>query len=132
MRLSDRKFQILARQIFWSKPTDQGIFSHPMNSNVGTKAFVAVEHAVKTDHDLGVIWKSKLENEVQSTVECLQIYSDKSQTLLSGSLLSFYSIHITLLNSTENMRRKQIVSGASLPAYLPFGCIGSDLGTRRK
>lgn len=61
------------------KPVHAGVFRPPMNLQVRTKTFVAVELAVKTNPGLSVIWISEVKDDVQSAVGCLQIYSDKSQ-----------------------------------------------------
>lgn len=114
------------------KPVHAGVFSHRMNSYVGTKSCVAVEHALKADSHGNATWKFEEEDGVLSAVRCLQIYLDKSQISLSANSFAFYSIYTTLLNFTENMRRKPIVSGALSATHLSAGFSGADLGMRRK
>lgn len=47
-----------------------------------------------------------------------QVYNDKSETYLKSKSLTFYLIHVPLLNSKESRRREQITSGKSTIAYL--------------
>lgn len=53
-------------------------------------------------------------------VGCVQLFSDKFQTLLNVGRLIVYLLHATLLDSTKRMRRLQILSGATVLAYLYF------------
>lgn len=62
---------------------------------------------------------SNVEEQVQSTVSCLQIYLHRSQTSISASSFAFYRLHITLLNHTENIRKQKIVSGSTILANPP-------------
>lgn len=53
------------------------LFSHLMNAQIGDAARFVVERAVKIILNPTVIWKVKESDQVQSTVDCLQLYSDK-------------------------------------------------------
>lgn len=59
-------------------------------------------------------WKCKSIDSIQSSVGCLQLFSDKSRTSLNGGSLSAYRLQITLLNLSEEQRRGHIVSGRTI------------------
>ena len=94
------------------------IRSHPMNSDLGHAALKA-EQIIKESLKEGIYWRTKKDDGVKSFVSLLQVYSDKSQVNLKPTSFTFYPLHITLLNFTEEERREQITSRRSVVAYLP-------------
>lgn len=52
-------------------------------------------------------------------MECLQRFSDKSQTFSKARSFVFYSLHVTLLNFPENQPRSRILSGRTFCLYFP-------------
>lgn len=103
-----------------------------MNALIGVYACVAIERAVKSSLNPNVIWKEKESDQVQSTVGCPQLYSDKSQTLMSADLYFFYPLHITLLNFKENTSQKTIVLCSSIVAYLPVCYSDGEMEFKKK
>lgn len=51
-----------------------------MNAQVEVNACIVVEYAVKIGLKPNVIWKEEVVDKVQSTVCCIQLYSDTSRT----------------------------------------------------
>lgn len=106
-----------------SSPKTEQCFelSYEVNSRIGTEECNAVGLAVKSSLSPNFIWSEEENDKGQLVVGCLQLYSDKPRTTLSAPSYTFYSLHIKLLNFTEDMRRKKIVSGSSVAAYIPVG-----------
>lgn len=50
------------------------MFRHLVNEKIETKAFTAVEHAVKAVLESDIVLKEEIEDSLQSAVGCLQIY----------------------------------------------------------
>lgn len=62
--------------------------------------------------------KSDKNDKVQSTVHCLQIFSDKFQISLSAGSLKFYPLRVVLYYTDKERRRKVIVKGNYIVIYL--------------
>lgn len=103
-----------------------------MNAEIKTRAYVVVEDAVKTSPNLDTIWKEEKEDNVQSVVGCVQIYSGKWQTSLSASSHSFYPFNKTLLTFTEQMSYNLIVGGPTVVSSLHVSYTESDETSRHK
>lgn len=101
------------------KQNDSALMTCPMNSMIGSEACRAVEYVFKVNLCPNVIQVSEIENQVQYVVDCLQIYSDRSQTSLSASSYTFHPVLITVLSFTERVGGKQVVLGFIVVAYLP-------------
>ncbi|NJK52916.1 MAG: hypothetical protein HC936_08975 [Leptolyngbyaceae cyanobacterium SU_3_3] len=104
---------------FYHEPGPQVPQSHPMNAKLGVFARDAVEQHIKSSEMLESIWNIGSHDKWKSVVGCVQLYSDKSQTSLKAGGLTFYPLHITLMNFSEKIRRLQIMSGATVLGYLP-------------
>lgn len=60
-----------------------------------------------------------MEESTLSVVGCVKNFSDRSQTSLKVGALIFYPLHVTLLNCTNPMRRRQIHSCSTVVTDLP-------------
>lgn len=104
---------------FISSPLCSERYSHPMNADIGRRACVKAENIVKDCTDEGVYWRTQPKDGEKSCMGGLQIFSDKSQIALKAGTLSFYPLHMTLINFTEEARRCHIVERRTVVAYLP-------------
>lgn len=100
------------------RPVEKHVLSHVMNVRPGTKACAAVGHVVKAFISSCTIWKEEIEDSTQLAVRCLQIYSERSWEFLLARSYSFNILQVTLLDSTERLRRTLIVTGLTVFAYL--------------
>lgn len=48
------------------------------------------------------------------------MFSDKSHTVLKSSTLPFYPQHVTILNFTEDGKRRYVVDQSTVNDYLPI------------
>lgn len=95
-----------------------GTRSHASNAEVGVAACQAVEKHNKSFTRLGFVWKTTKEDNVQSVIGCVQVFSDKYQTSLKAGGLAFYPLYVTLINFSGKMGHLQILSKAAVLAYL--------------
>lgn len=79
-----------------------------MNAKIDRKDCKAVARVVKRNAYIQVLWMKEKEDKIQSTVGCQLVYANKSQTSLSASPFSFYSVYVTFLNYTGEACWKQI------------------------
>lgn len=100
-------------------PCSGDIITHPLNSRLGNEAFPCAEAYIKSHSNIDVIWMDSATDNEQSFIAGLQLFSDKSQTSLSSGSVQFYPLHVTLLNFTEEYRRRHIMNGDTIVAYLP-------------
>lgn len=132
--------EVLSKQIrgasrytcLFNDPTDgieSGTYSHPMNSQLGTKGEKAVRNAIMSCKEENVMWHDNENSAESSFAGMVQLYSDKSSTSLKQSSFQFYPMHVTLLNFSEQYRRKCIVHGMSVVAFLPVKFFSNDNGS---
>lgn len=69
--------------------------------------------------DCNIICNTGENDESHSFIGALQVFSAKSQISHAASFFNFCPLHATLLNLSERILRKSIISGASIVAYLP-------------
>lgn len=100
--------------------------AHPMSAEISVSACGAVEQHINGSERLNSVWKTTDEENVHSVVGCVPIFNEKTRTTLKSGGLTFYRRHGTLLKFSERMRRVQILSGATVLAYLPVA-FQSDL-----
>lgn len=55
-----------------------------MNPQVGLRAVPSLVQTIKKSPDLNVSWKCEKGDDVQSSVECLRIFINNSQTILKA------------------------------------------------
>lgn len=91
-----------------------------MGAEIGIFACRVVEQPIKCSIRLDSVWKTADNDNLQSVFACVQIFSDKSETLSIAGGPTFYPLHVTLLNFSEIMRPFQILSGATVLAYFPI------------
>ena len=105
--------------------------THPMNSDIGVgavpRAKLAIEQCIFGD----VSWRTENSDGEKSSIGLLQVYSDKSQTSLNSSALTFYPMHLTLQNFNEEWRKKHIQSGKTVVAFLPVSFEIEESGDNR-
>lgn len=91
--------------------------SHPLNAEIETATCKAMEVEAKLSLLEHVSWKDDWSVPIRSAVDCIQLDSNKSQTLLSTGSLALYPLRDTVLNFLEGVRRGYIVNGSTLLAY---------------
>lgn len=119
--------EVLARQIsdvsnkscFFHPPSEKEKNCHPMMAELGKHGISAISNSIKGSTESDVLWYDCVSAIESSFVGLVQIYSDKSKTSLKESAFLFYPLHITLLNFSEEHRRKCIVNGSTFLAFLP-------------
>lgn len=97
----------------------QDFMTHLLNAEIGIGACTAVKHEIKRSKDLEIFWRSETSDGISYTIECLQRFSDKYNTMLSAWALRFYPLHVTLLNVSDHFCKTLIASGRTVVAYLP-------------
>ena len=91
------------------------IYNHPLSGKLAETGFPEVKAAIKRSSKKDVCW-----NESRNDfIGAVQLYSDKSSTALSTNALTFYPLHLTLLNFSHELRHSFIQSGATKVAFLP-------------
>ncbi|MEM9680053.1 MAG: hypothetical protein AAF901_06985 [Bacteroidota bacterium] len=101
------------------KPDKQKMYTHPVHSKLGLEGMTAVEQLIKGHEKEEVRWRDEILDGEESFVGCVQFYTDKSMTTLKSSGLTFYPVHVTLLNFTEEARNFMITNGYTVVGYLP-------------
>lgn len=114
---------------FYRERGPQVPFIYTMNAEIGGSARKAVEEHMKSSEKLKSRWKNASDNKLQSVVGFVQMYSEKSQISLKAGGLTFYPLHITLLNFSEKMRLLLISPGAPFPGYLSVAFHSNTSGT---
>lgn len=89
-----------------------------MRSEIGRKAVCAAEKVVKDSTDRNISWKYQKRDRMESTIGCMQLFSDTSRVSLSAGSLVFYYLHVKLLNFAKKRRKKLIMSSITVCAYL--------------
>lgn len=89
-----------------------------MSSDIGLHASQNALQLVKSSTDTSVSWKSEASNVVDFAIRCLQIFSDKSLTLMSAVSLHFYFPHVALPNFTKTAFRQHVMNGNTIVVYL--------------
>lgn len=95
------------------------VFSHPMNLEVGSIAVATIQQTIKYSQERYLTWKTKGNDGISSSSECFQLFNDKFRTPIKAGLVSFYCLHITLLNYSEEQCRRHITNGRTICAFLP-------------
>lgn len=93
--------------------------THPINAKVAREAHKLVKHTVQLNESIDVCWFDEQASSTTSFAGLVQLYTDKTQTSLKNTAMTFYPLHVTFLNFSEQMRREIIVSGSSIVAFLP-------------
>lgn len=101
-------------------------YTHPLNSVIGQKSFRVAEVEIKASQNRDICWRTLGRDGEQSCIGGLQLFSDKSQTSLKAGALSFYPLHVTLVNFLEDWRRQHICEGRTVTAYLPVGFLTQE------
>ena len=86
---------------------------------MGHNIFKSVKAYVMEGENEPVFWKKIIPDGPDSFVGVGQFYSDKAAVSLKSNGFRFYPIHITLLNFTDELRRRLISSDATILGYLP-------------
>lgn len=105
-----------------------GGLSHRDRAFFATKALFSVGQTVNRNFDLSVFQILKVDDEAQSSVQSVQIYSGKHSSLLWASSVAIYLAPLILLSFTETAGRSQIRSSVLLVAPL---CIGYSADNHR-
>lgn len=79
----------------------ENVVSYPFKAKVGSIACEARQCSIRWSTSLNLQLKTTSKAGVQSTVSCLQLICDKSQTSLSANSLKFFPLRVTLLNIAE-------------------------------
>lgn len=74
---------------FYYGPSSQAPRPHLVNDDVGVLAREAVEEQIERSKKQESIWKIASDDKLQLVVECVQIYSNKSQTSLKAGGITF-------------------------------------------
>lgn len=90
-----------------------------MNAEICFKAYPAVERYTESSKDLSVSLKTTENDGMRLSVECFQIFNDKSKISLSAKALQFYLPHVTFLKVLEESRQKLNFSERTVVVYLP-------------
>ena len=121
------------RSAVFSPPLSQKEeYCHPMIAKLGTECVPAVQKHIMESISKEDTWRTKEKCGEQSFVGMVQLYSDKTCTSLKASALQFYPLHITLLNFSEDHRRKCISNGETNIAFLPVSFYRIAEGVRVK
>ena len=94
---------------------NERIFKHPLSGKLASEGFPKITEAIKRSTRPDVCWDTSLNN----FVGAIQLYSDKSSTSLACSAMTFYPLHLTLLNFSHDLRRRLIQRGDTKVAFLP-------------
>lgn len=94
--------------------TRQNASNEPMNSDVTCDVIPGVKHKLKSVEDAKTMWGAR-----SSFVNLVLLYSDKPKASMKASRISFYRLHICLLNVSDETRHKLIVGGHTILTYLP-------------
>lgn len=95
-----------------------GLKPHPICAEIGILAYREIEQHTDCSKRWDLIWISEDDDNLQSVVGCVRIFSDKSQTSLRAEELVFYPLHVPLINFRNWTRQLQIPPSAIVPAYL--------------
>lgn len=91
-----------------------------MSAVVSVSACKVVEKHITDSTRLDSVWRITEEDSIQRVVACVHVFSSKCQTSFKTAKLTFYSLNITLLTFTDQVRRHQIRFGNTVVAYLPL------------
>lgn len=88
---------------------------------IETKACTAAENGDEFGNNTNIFSKFVEQDQIQSAIDCTQLYLGKSPTSLPVISFAFYSLQVTKLIFTKQKKRKAIISGSSVFAYVPVG-----------
>ena len=91
------------------------IFNHPLSGKLASEGFPKILESIKRCARSDVCWDTSRNN----FVGAVQLYSDKSSTSLGCNTMTFYPLHVTLLNFSNELRRRLIQAGDTKFAFLP-------------
>ena len=91
------------------------IYNHPLSGKLAEEGFPRIIDAIMQSSRAEVYWDSSGNNFIGP----VQLYSDKSMVTLSAKSLTFYPLHVTLLNFKNEFRRSLIQRGETKVAFLP-------------
>lgn len=112
------------------KPVQACDFSHLISSDARTKAFVVVEHRVKTDLTLSVFRKYGIEDDVlESCKDPTNLFKQVADFITNKLVLAVSSSHYPF-QLPRKVRRKQIVFGVSSATSVLAGYFEGKHGTR--
>lgn len=94
------------------------VHSHPVAANLGKIGIKEIKSSIESSLNLDHVWYGA-SSTAPSCPGFLQLYSDKSHSTLRALSFVFYPIHIVLLNFSEDIRKRLIVSGKTIVGYLP-------------
>ena len=90
-----------------------------MHAQLGRDGGAAIQSIVNNDSSDSVWWRTKSRDGEQSVPAFIQMYSDKSRTNLKAGGLTFYPLHILLMNIRHETAKRLISRGLTIVAYLP-------------
>lgn len=81
-----------------------------MSPDIGLRACRHAMRFVKSSGDSDVSWKSGALDEIDSVIECLQIFIDRSLKSFSAAFLQFWPPYVMLGIFTENTHRQHMMN----------------------
>lgn len=105
--------------MFCCLQNEWGAACHPVNYKwFETVESVTVQHIVCSEK-LRVYWRDKESNGPRSAVSFIQVYPDKTESMMKHGEVMMYSVHGLLLNFSVVFRRNLIENGHTLVGILP-------------
>ena len=88
-------------------------------SGLGQQAYHVVRDMIELSEEADVRWYEEEVDGQQSAIAFLKLYSDKSKTTMKVSGLTFYPLHVNIMNLSESTQNMLCSHGHTLVAFLP-------------
>lgn len=106
---------------FHLRTRPSSVYIHPMNSQIGQKAVLAIGRIIKESIKINLSWKWRYQDGrdgIESAVAFLQFFRNKSHVSLSPWRVVSYPWRVILISFPEKWGRHHITSRRTNTAYL--------------
>ena len=91
------------------------VYSHGLSGKLAEKRLPHIVEAIMQNNRPDVFWNTSF----NSFMGPVQLYSEKYMVTLAANSLTFYPLHVTLLNFRNEFRCALIQGGETKVAFLP-------------
>lgn len=113
------QISIVKRMAILDEPGKVKDVVNPVNAFLGKESVDVIRQLVESHSSSDVRWMSDVEDGETSIATFLQLYSDKSKTSMKVNGLTFYPLHVKVMNVIEEWGKYFVENSKTVLAYLP-------------
>lgn len=99
--LSRQQISIANSSETHTHPFQEKTYLHSMNAKIRFNAVSSANNLIKESADWRLCWKCQYTDGIASAVECVQLFTDKSQISVRTESIILHSLHIALRNASN-------------------------------